>query len=105
MISDRPNRISIGTPSISIENGSVDGVATAANTMVPITIHGLARPICCPETTPARLSSTTNSGISIAMPKTSSIRIRKEKYLVKSIRLVTPFGVNEIRTESPLGST
>src|SRR6185369_10702836 len=26
-ISERPNRISIGMPSISIENGSVDGVA------------------------------------------------------------------------------
>ena len=42
--------------------------------------------------TPARLSSTTNSGISIAMPNTSSIRIRNEKYLVKSTRLVSTLG-------------
>ena len=104
-ISERKNKISIGMPSISIENGSVDGVATAAKTMVPITIHGLAFPICCPDTTPARLSSSTKSGISIAIPKTSSIRIRNERYLEKSIRLVTPFGVNEISTWRPLGST
>ena len=40
MTSEIKNRISIGIASISIENGSVDGVATAANTIVPITIHG-----------------------------------------------------------------
>ena len=34
------NSTSIGTASISIENGSVDGVATAAKTKVPRMIQG-----------------------------------------------------------------
>ena len=80
MISAMMKRISIGIASISIENGSVDGVATAAKTKVPITIHGpVAAQRACRDTTPARLSSTTKSGISIAMPKISSIRVTKEK--------------------------
>ena len=40
MTSDTMNSTVIGNASISIENGSVDGVATAANTNVPTTIHG-----------------------------------------------------------------
>ena len=45
MTSEITNRISIGIASISIENGSVDGVATAAKTMVPMMIQGR----CVPE--------------------------------------------------------
>ena len=40
MISETMNSTVIGTASISIENGSVDGVATAANTNVPTMIQG-----------------------------------------------------------------
>ena len=40
MTSETMNSTSIGMASISIENGSVDGVATAAKTKVPMMIHG-----------------------------------------------------------------
>ena len=40
MISASANRTSIGIASTSIENGSVDGVATAAKTKVPMMIQG-----------------------------------------------------------------
>ena len=61
----------------SIENGSVDGVATAANTKTPTMIHGRCAPSTLPGSTPARLSRTTKTGISKAMPKTSIVRVRK----------------------------
>ena len=79
MISEIMNSSVIGSASISIENGSVDGVATAANTNVPTTIQGRYFPSAFPETTPARLSSSTNSGISNDTPNTSSIRLKKLK--------------------------
>ena len=40
MTSETMKSTVIGSASISMENGSVDGVATAANTKVPTTIHG-----------------------------------------------------------------
>ena len=40
MTSAMANSTSIGTASNSIENGSVDGVATAAKTNVPMMIQG-----------------------------------------------------------------
>ncbi len=40
MTSETRNSSDIGIASITIENGSVDGVATAAKTKVPTTIQG-----------------------------------------------------------------
>ena len=62
------------------------------------------RPSARPDTTPARLSITTNSGISKAIPKISSIRLMNEKNCVNSTRLVTSAGVNPMRTVMAFGS-
>ncbi len=51
--SEMPNSTSIGMARKSIVNGSVDGVATAAKTNVPITIHGRCAPSALPLRTPA----------------------------------------------------
>ncbi len=48
---------------------------------------------------------TTNSGISKAMPKTSSIRVMKEKKSPNSVSWVSPAGVKPISAAMPLGST
>ena len=48
---------------------------------------------------------TTKSGISKAMPKTSSIRVRKLKYSLNSTRFCSCAGVKPISTSRPLGST
>ena len=47
----------------------------------------------------------TNSGISKAMPKTSSIRVKKQKYSSNSTRLARPAGVKPISTSRPRGRT
>ena len=57
-------------------NGSVDGVAMAAKTKMPMMIQGRYAPRALPGTTPARLSRITKTGISKAMPKTSRVRVR-----------------------------
>ena len=86
-----------------IVNGSADGVAIAAKMKVPTMIQGRWVPSALPETTPARLSSTTNSGISKAIPKTSMVRLKNVRYSLKSTRLVTPSGLKPIRISRPLG--
>ena len=68
-------------------------------------IQDRARPSALPETTPARLSISTKSGISNATPNTSSIRLKKLKYSPKSTRLFSFAGANPISTSRPLGST
>ena len=62
-----------------MENGSVDGVATAAKTKTPMMIQGRCAPSALPETTPARLSSTMKTGISNATPNTSMVRVKNER--------------------------
>ena len=62
-----------------IVNGSPDGVAMAANTKQPMMIHGRCAPRDLPLTTPAMLSSTTKTGISKAIPKTSRLRVKKTR--------------------------
>ncbi len=47
----------------------------------------------------------TNSGISKATPKTSSIRVMKVKKSPNSVSWMTPAGVKLIRVAMPLGST
>ena len=47
----------------------------------------------------------TNSGISKATPKTSSIRVKNEKYSPNSTRFSSWLGVKPISTSSPRGST
>ena len=105
MTSETKTSTSIGMASISIEYGSVEGVATAANTKVPTMIQGRCRPARLPETTPARLSMTTNSGISKATPKTSSIRVMKVKNRRTRSAGSTPSGVKPISAAMPFGST
>ena len=46
-----------------------------------------------------------NRGISKAIPKTSSIRVMKEKNAPNSVSCVTPSGVNPMSAAMPLGST
>ena len=58
-------------------SGSVLGVATAANTKMPMIVHGRAEASWRALTTPRRLSRTTTSGIWAAMPNTSTVRITK----------------------------
>ena len=90
--SESRTRTSIGIASISIEYGSVDGVATAAKMKVAEIDPRSVPPRALPETTPARLRSTTNRGISKATPKTSSIRVMKEKNSPNSVSWVSPAG-------------
>ena len=95
----------IGSASMSIENGSVDGVAAAAKTKVPRMIQARCSPSALPETTPARFSRSTKSGISKETPKTSSIRVKKVKYSPNSTRFSSLPGVKPMSTSRPLGST
>ena len=104
MTSEMKNSRTIGTAMKVIVNGSADGVATAAKTKMPTMIHGRCAPRLLPDTTPARLSITTKTGISKARPKTSRVRVKNWRYSLKSTRLVTPSGLSPISTSRPLGS-
>ena len=86
-----------------IVNGSADGVAIAAKMNEPTMIHGRYAASCLPLTTPARLSSTTKTGISNAIPKTSRVRVKNCRYSLKSTRLVRPSGFRPIRISRPFG--
>ena len=66
----------IGTAIRVIVKGSADGVATAAKMKVPMTIQGRYALSDAPFTTPAKLSSTTKTGMLKARPKTNNVRVK-----------------------------
>src|SRR3954469_5158058 len=96
------NNRHIGTASALIVKGSWLGVATAAKTKMPSTMprhHDRSRRY---ESTPMKLSSTTTSGNSNDMPKTSSIINAKPRYELTVMMAKTSFALTPRKNAKPL---
>ena len=96
--------MSIGMARISIVNGSVDGVAIAANTNVPITIHGRWAPRAAPLSDAGEVEQDHEDRDLEGDPEHQEGPDQERQVVAELDQVGQAPGVNPIRISRPLGS-